>query len=192
MPPKVKITRQDILKTALALLKTDGNGAINARNLAAALSCSTQPIFSNFASMEELDEAIKQEAYTRYLSFIQSEIESEKYPKYKAFGMAYIRFAKEEKELFKLLFMCEREDKDLSPSADFKASVDILMEQNGITREKAELMHLEMWACTHGIGAMLATSFLSLDEELISRILTDIYQGLRARIITEEVYDACH
>lgn len=192
MPPKVKITRQDILKTALALLKTDGNGAINARNLAAALSCSTQPIFSNFASMEELDEAIKQEAYTRYLSFIQSEIESEKYPKYKAFGMAYIRFAKEEKELFKLLFMCEREDKDLSPSADFKASVDMLMEQNGITREKAELMHLEMWACTHGIGAMLATSFLSLDEELISRILTDIYQGLRARIITEEVYDACH
>lgn len=192
MPPKVKITRQDILKTALALLKTDGNGAINARNLAAALSCSTQPIFSNFASMEELDEAIKQEAYTRYLSFIQSEIESEKYPKYKAFGMAYIRFAKEEKELFKLLFMCEREDKDLSPSADFKASVDMLMEQNGITREKAELMHLEMWSCTHGIGAMLATSFLSLDEELISRILTDIYQGLRARIITEEVYDACH
>lgn len=192
MPPKVKITRQDILKTALALLKTDGNGAINARNLAAALSCSTQPIFSNFASMEELDEAIKQEAYTRYLSFIQSEIESEKYPKYKAFGMAYIRFAKEEKELFKLLFMCEREDKDLSPSADFKASVDMLMEQNGITREKAELMHLEMWSCTHGIGAMLATSFLSPDEELISRILTDIYQGLRARIITEEVYDACH
>ena len=192
MPPKVKITKQDILQTALTMLRADGNGAINARNIAAALSCSTQPIFSNFTSMEELDEAIMEEAYTRYQSFIQNEMESGKYPKYKAFGMAYIRFAKEEKELFKLLFMCDRKGKDLSPTADFKASVDMLTEQNGISREKAELMHLEMWSCTHGIGTMLATSFLSLDEELISRMLTDIYQGLRARLLTEEAQDACH
>ena len=34
-----------------------------------------------------------------------------KYPPYKASGMAYIRFAKEEKELFKLLFMRDRSDR---------------------------------------------------------------------------------
>ena len=31
-----------------------------------------------------------------------------KYPPYKASGIAYIQFAKEEKELFKLLFMRDR------------------------------------------------------------------------------------
>ena len=106
-------------------------------------------------------------------------------PQYKAFGMAYIRFAEEEKELFKLLFMRERQGKDIVPTLDFDASVEIIMKANGVTGEKASLMHLEMWTCVHGIGTMLATSFLSLDRELISNMLTDVYQGIRARHVLE-------
>ena len=60
------------------------------------------------------------------------------------------------------------------------------MQANGVSREIAELMHLEMWACVHGIGTMLATSFLSLDWELISNMLTDIYQGIRSKYAPEE------
>ena len=50
MPPKVKITKDDIIQTTLDLLRKNGDAAINARSLASALNCSTQPIFSNFAS----------------------------------------------------------------------------------------------------------------------------------------------
>ena len=39
--------------------------------------------------------------------------------------------------------------------------------------------HLEMWAYVHGIATMFATGFLDLDWELVSRMLTDSYQGLR-------------
>ena len=73
----------------------------------------------------------------------------------------------------------------MKPTADFEASVEMIMVANGISREYAELLHLEMWVCVHGIATMFATSFLELDEELISRILTDIYQGTRARILQE-------
>ena len=69
----------------------------------------------------------------------------------------------------------------LLPSADFSESVDMIMRANGISREQAELLHMEMWSCVHGIGTMLATSFLDLDEDLISRMLSDIYQGLIVR-----------
>lgn len=100
--------------------------------------------------------------------------------------MAYIRFAKEEKELFKLLFMCDRKGKELIPTPDFKASIEMIMTTNGICKEKAERMHIEMWTWVHGIGTMLATSFLSLEWELISDMLTDIYQGIRARHLSEE------
>ena len=55
--------------------------------------------------MDELREAVAESAYKLYLSFLKKESESGKYPQYKAFGMAYIRFAKEERELFKFLFM---------------------------------------------------------------------------------------
>ena len=186
MPPKVKITKQDIIQTALELLRKNGETSLNARSIAAELNCSTQPIFSNFRSMEELQESAKKAAYELYLSFLENEILDGKYPQYKALGMAYIRFAKEEKELFKLLFMCDREGKEVAPTEDFNISVDMIMQANGLSKEKAKLMHLEMWTAVHGIATMCATSFLSLDTELIGTILTDIYQGIRAKHISED------
>ena len=186
MPPKAKITKEDIIKTAVELVRESGEQALNARAIAASLNCSTQPVFSNFTSMEELHLATINAAYERYLGFIKREVESGKYPQYKAFGMAYIRFAKEEKELFKLLFMCDRKGKGLVPTFDFEVSVDMIMKANGIDKDKATLIHLEMWTCVHGIGAMLATSFLELEWELISNMLSDVYQGVRIKHLTME------
>ena len=187
MPPKVKITKEEIVRAAVALVRENGEEGINARAIAASLNCSTQPVFSNFATMDDLQEATLTAAYEIYFQFLKREVESGKYPQYKAFGMAYIRFAKEEKQLFRLLFMRDRQGKELTPSLDFEASVEMIMKANGITKEKATLMHLEMWACVHGIGTMLATSFLSLEWELISDMLTDVYQGIKARLLSEEM-----
>ena len=105
MPPKVKVTRQDIINAAADIVRSSGAEAINARTVAAALNCSTQPVFSNFATMDELRLAVVKRADEMCNEYIQREIDSGKYPAYKASGMAYIRFAKEEKELFKLLYM---------------------------------------------------------------------------------------
>ena len=180
MPPRVKITKESVTQAALELCRLGGSEKINARSIAAHLGCSTQPIFSNFENMEEVQNEVSARAYDAYLDFLRAEAESGKYPRYKAYGMAYIRFAKEEKELFKLLFMCDRSGKNLTTSPDFSESVEIIMEKNGLDRERAERMHLEMWALVHGIAVMLATSFLELSWECISDMLTDVYQGTRA------------
>lgn len=185
MPPRVKITKNDIIKTAVELVRTDGENSINARSIASVLNCSTQPIFSNFATMQQLKEAVIADAYCRYLGFLKNEAESGKYHQYKSYGMAYIRFAKEEKELFKLLFMRNRQGEDISPTADFDASIELIMNANAVTKEKATLMHMEMWACVHGIASMLATSFLSLEWELISDMLTDVYKGIQSGLLKE-------
>ena len=76
MPPKVKITREDIIKTAFLLVKEKGEQGINARAIATALDCSTQPLFSNFATMDELREAVTSAAYEHYLGFIKNEVTS--------------------------------------------------------------------------------------------------------------------
>ena len=192
MPPKVKVSQEEIINAAVEIVRASGAQAMNARTVAAALSCSTQPVFSNFATMEQLQEAVIAAAYACYLGFIQTEVESGKYPRYKAFGMAYIRFAKEEKELFKLLFMRDRSGEGLTPSPDFEESVQMIMGANGVSAETARLMHLELWTCVHGIGTMLATSFLSLEWEQISHMLTDLYQGIRARYLPEVTENGCH
>ena len=192
MPPKVKIAKNDIIETALELVRENGANSLNARSIASALNCSTQPIFSNFESMEDLENSVLAAAFNRYLGFISTGIKSGKYPAYKASGMAYVRFAREERELFKFLFMCDRHGEELKPTEDFESSVDMIMNANGCSRENASLMHLEMWVFVHGIATMLATSFLELDEELVSRMLTDVYQGVRARLAQEEDADGCN
>ena len=185
MAPKVKVTRDDVVNTALELIRAEGESALNARAIASALGCSTQPVFSNFATMEKLREAVIAAAYELYVGFLNDEANGGRYPQYKAMGMAYIRFAKEERELFKLLFMRDRTGEDLSPSPDFEASAEIIASANGIDIETARLIHLEMWTCVHGIGVMMATSFLMLDLELVSDMLSDVYLGIRERHLSE-------
>ncbi|MBQ4120914.1 MAG: TetR/AcrR family transcriptional regulator [Clostridia bacterium] len=94
MPPKVKVTKEDIIKTTLSLVREQGDAALNARNIANALGCSTQPIFSNFSTMDALRQAVIDEARKLFGDYINREVESGIYPTpYKASGMAYIRFA---------------------------------------------------------------------------------------------------
>lgn len=83
------------------------------------------------------------------------DMKSRKYPPYKASGMAYIRFAKEEL-------------KQLSKSVQ-----QIL----GLDEESAYLFHLEMWIYVHGIATMLVTSYLEWDEEFISGV---VQMGMRS------------
>lgn len=180
MPPKAKITKDGIINTAIEMVRQSGAQVLNARNLASALDCSTQPIFSNFSSMNELRFAVLKKADELYNGYIKSEIESQKYPPYKASGMAYIRFACEEKELFKLLFMRDRTDEESIEQIEFTDGMDqVAQKYTGLDEETAKRFHFEMWAYVHGIATMLATNFLELDFELVSQMLTDAYFGMR-------------
>lgn len=180
MPPKVKITKKNIVDAAVDIVRKSGTESMNARNIAAKLDCSTQPIFSNFSTMDELRLSVIKKAYELYQEYIKREIESEKFPPYKASGMAYIRFAKEEKELFKLLYMRDRTNEKAPQIIDFGDEIESLVQKNtGLDEENTKLFHLEMWAYVHGIATMFATEFLDLSWELVSRMLSDAYLGLR-------------
>ena len=188
MPPKSKISKNDILTTALDILRKHGEDGINARAIASSLNCSTQPIFSNYISMEELRQDVIKEAYSVYLDYQQDELAQNKYPPYKASGMAYIRFAKEEKELFKLLFMRDRSTEKINRGdRHLDSIIEIICKQTGLSREQAQKLHLELWIYVHGIAAMLVTDYLELDEDTVSEILTDAYEGIKTRFITMEV-----
>lgn len=180
MAPKIKTTREDIIKTAVEMVKTSGAESLGARALAGVLGCSTQPIFSNFQTMDELRLAVVHEADRLFQEYMKQEIESGKYPPYKASGMAYIRFAKEEKELFKLLYMRDRANEKIPENTELENEVETMVQDNtGLGGQDAKLFHLEMWAYVHGIATMFATGFLDLEWELVSKMLTDSYQGLK-------------
>ena len=191
MPPKVRIRKEDIVKIATDLVREEGEGAFCARKIAERLSSSTQPIFSNFPTMTDLFLAVHKEALGIYGEYVEREIASGKYPPYKASGMAYIRFAGEEKNLFKLLYMRERGGEEMpSEKESFDASALAVGKALGFDEETSRLFHLEVWSSVHGIAVMRATGFLDLTEELISSMISDIYLGLRARYAERRKTDA--
>ncbi len=186
MPPKVKVTKEDIINAAVEIVRENGAQAINARTVASVLNCSTQPLFSNFATMDELRLAVVEKADKICGDYIRREVESGIFPAYKASGMAYIRFAKEEKELFKLLYMRDRTNELIPESSELGDKMESVVQNNtGLSGTNAKLFHLEMWAYVHGIAAMVTTGFVDLDWELVSRMLSDAYQGLRKQYEVE-------
>ena len=107
MPPKCKFSKEKIVKAALDMTREKGIDSVTARALGARLGSSSRPIFSLFQSMQEVQEEVMKSADTMYQDYLKHGMSSGEYPVYKASGMAYIRFAKEEKELFKLLLMSD-------------------------------------------------------------------------------------
>ena len=191
MPRKTVILKEDIINAAVEIVRKDGYEALNARALANALGCSTQPIFSNFRNMEDLTRSIILRSLEIYNAFVAEEFKRpHDYPPYKTNGMAYIRFAMEEKNLFKLLFMRDRtNDYDPAEENTFYDVLPLIMKATGLNREQASLFHFEIWSAVHGIAVMVASSYYNADMELISGTLTDVYQGLLYRFRQKEGSD---
>lgn len=174
--------KKDILEAALRIVRAKGFDAVTARSLGAELGTSSRPIFSVFENMQDVQEAIICESNSLYQSYLKEDMSKGKYPPYKASGMAYIRFAREEKELFKLLFMRKRENVDVHDVSDeTEMLVDIICKQINIQRENALLFYLQMWAFVHGIATMIATEYYDWSEEECSRSLTNAYLSLKSK-----------
>ena len=188
MARTVSIHRQDIIDAAVELVRENGHEALNARALAERIGCSTQPIFSNFKSMDEVMDSVLETALELYNGCVSDSISSGKHePVYKAHGRAYIRFAMEQPNLFKLLFMRDRTN-DTNPveQSTFMAVLPLIMKATGLDEKQASLFHFEMWAAVHGIAVMAATSYYRLNDDLVSETLTDIYQGILYRFRNKE------
>lgn len=186
MPPKVKVTKEEILLAALDIVRKDGEESLNVRAVASKLGVSTQPVFSNYESMDALRADVTQYANMLYTQRTRELMASGSYTPYKASGMAYILFAREERELFKMLFMRNRDEKQKRENVFHDADyiIELIQKNLNISKEQANFFHLEMWTFVHGIATMYATNYLELDSDTVSMMLTDIYEGLKYRYTT--------
>ncbi|MDO4378151.1 MAG: WHG domain-containing protein [Erysipelotrichia bacterium] len=179
MPRNYLFTKGQIVEIGLQLIREKGMTALTARALGEKMGTSSKPIFSLFKNMEELKEEILVSADNLYQMYLQREMTAGKYSPYKASGMAYIRFAREEKHLFELLFMRNRSQEEIKSGKELKQIISIISESTGMSKKTAELFHLQMWIYVHGIATMIVTSYLNFEEAIISQMLSDIYNSLR-------------
>ena len=189
LPPKSKFTREEIIKAALFVVRSGGAEKLTARALGETLGSSPRPVFTLFDSMQQVRGEVIKKANEIYKGYIAKDMAEGRYPPYKASGMAYIRFAREERQLFKLLFMRDRSDEKLRDDRDELAPILNIIEKNtGLDRDRAYMFHMEMWIFVHGIASMIATGFLDWDMKIVESVLTDMYVGMRYRYCGEDIH----
>ena len=122
MPPKPKYTKEEIIAAAYELTREKGIDAVVAREVGKRLNTSSSPIFTIWSSMDELREEVRKLAKEKYRQYMDDIFDYS--PSFKEFGMRCVSFAAEEPNLFRLLFLSQREEH--SPYVRFKQEFEVI------------------------------------------------------------------
>lgn len=168
MPRTKRIEKQAILGAAADVIREKGQDALTVRNIAAMLGCSTQPLYYEFESVEQLRAELLPYVREHYLQFRCSN--------YKEFGRHFLNFARQEKELFRFVYLRRRDPGEkLLEDINFDETIRLLSQNLEMTPETARRMHHQMQMRCYGLGVMLATDYCEMSEEDIGRELTEFY-----------------
>ena len=181
MPPKARYTKEYIADIAYGIVRRDGLGALSARSLAAELGTSTAPIFTAFENIEEVESAVVERAEALYERYHREGLAMT--PQFKGTGIKYIQFAKDEPNLFKLLFM--RGDKRLEGSnylpKEYKYESEIreqVESDYGLSTDKARDIYNHLSIYTHGLAVLYAQGSCVFSDEEVSRLLSEMFFAL--------------
>ena len=195
MPPVRKITKEDIIKKSLFLVNEEGLTSLNARRLAKELMCSTQPIFSQFKNMEELNSAVVDEIYHIFDKYMLKE--NYNHLVYKDIGLNYIHFAKEYPNYFKILFQSDKKLKARSfveLTGPSKRIFETIQKQTGLSNEDVIKFHIKMWFYVNGIANLVSNNTceftdIDLDNFLKEQYLSMLLYEYKKGNIKKEVID---
>lgn len=194
MPPKSRFTKDEIAVVALDIVKEQGISALTAREVAKRLGTTVSPIFTTFKNMDEVKWAARELAMKEYEEYIG---DYRSYtPAFKRIGMMMVSYAIHQPEIFKLLFMQENK-KGLSFEDAMninghlgKMCMDIVQEENDVSKEDAKLLFEQMWIYTFGIASLCAMKVCDFTEEEIANRLGIVFISLLTRIKSGNKPDA--
>ena len=182
--PKVKITKDMIIKAAFSLLQEKGEGSLNARGIALQAKCSVQPIYSYYSNMEALIEDLYEYCRLQYLSFVERSADKDHY--FYGAGKSHITFARNEARLFKFLFMSSYTKvgsfQELVEQFGKKEVIEYIKSTTGLSEQNAKEIYTDMMLFTHGIAVMLATESAMLTDAEIYQKVDMAYQSFLEHI----------
>ena len=193
MPPKVKFTREEIIESAIELVRENGIEFLTSRELGKKLGVTARPIFTAFDNMNELKNELYERARTIYAEY-QNGFENYS-PAFKRYGRQIIYFAQKEPQLFKLLFMTQGDGNQpsfydaVTSSDDMDAVLDVLARDYQLDREKATRLVNILWIQVYGISVMLVQGVCYFTEEVISEMLSTVFIGAITALKSEKAQE---
>lgn len=180
MPPKARITKDMIVEAGFQIVRREGADSLNVRRIAAELKCSTQPIMYHYKTVDELKTSIYQAADSFHTDYIMQPDAKARNPML-AIGLHYIRFAHQEKYLFRFLFQSDKFRSmgipELIGGEEAGFLLEPLMQQTGLAPEKARAVFEPLFICVHGLASLLANNAMEFDEAHCIELLTTTFMG---------------
>ena len=182
MPAAKKVSKEEIIDAAVEVLRGGGFSAVNARSVAKKLGCSTQPIYFSFQSMDALKAALTERAIQRHTQRVRDSLRMHagNDSRYSSYGMGFVKFAAEEKQLFRWLYL---EGEQLGPYQNdvlLNEVIDVIVEEFGYAQDVARRFHQDMIYFSYGLAILANTDHLHLTEPELREAFRREFRALTA------------
>lgn len=181
MPTNVRITKNMIIDTAFDIARSGGLEDVSNREIASRLGCSIRPIYYQFKNTDELKGELYAKIEKYFYTYLMDNMRDD-IPPYKQVGINYIRFAREESHLFRILFMSET---NLLPMGfvtkdedDFRKLAKFIKFSTKLSDDDIKTFHVRMWLFAHGIASLVASNTVVFSDTQIEKLLSYEFQAL--------------
>ena len=186
MPRKQIYTKEKIIDRAYDYLRKEGLKNFDARNLSKEIGMSTMPIYSYFESMDFLLQEVQNKAKGLLIKYQMTNYTG---MNFLDMGIGYIKFALEETNLFRLLFL---EEKSLQQHWEelIESLFDLCIKEmkkvpflEGKSDQQLKELTFDIWVYTHGLASLLSAKVIKpIGEEDLVDLLQGIARGLLTRL----------
>lgn len=181
MPTTIRITKEMILNAAFDITRNEGIEKLSNREIAKKMNCSIRPIYYQFKNSEELYKALYNKINSYFYDFIMKNI-ADDIPHYKQIGINYIKFAQEETNLFKVLFMSPSRNLPntfvATDKTGFAGVVAAIKLSTHLSDKAIKSFHTKMWIFVHGIATLTVSRSFKFTDEQIKDLLSQEFQAL--------------
>lgn len=180
MPPTPKITKEMIVDAAFLIVQRDGINKVTARTISEQLNCSTQPVLYYFSTVEDIKKAVYEKADTYHTDYIMN-LENDYGNALLTIGMNYIKFAIEERNLFRFIFQSNEFSGasllDLLDAEELSPLFMVLQQQLEVSLDLAKEIFSTLFIFVHGYASLFANNQMLYDEEQLINALTKVFYG---------------
>ena len=179
MPRQPRFSKNDIVAAGLGIVRASGFEAISARALGKELGTSSSPMFTMFKDMNEVMDAIRTAVEKTFIARMNGV--TDYFPAFKEFGLRLVAFAKEDPNIFQMLFLGKDARPEIAESIA-RECLGVVEQGYGLTSEQSEFLFRQMWPVACGIAALCVKHPEDFSEEEVSKTLSYHFSGIMSII----------
>ena len=174
MPPRIKYSRDEVIKAAVSVVEENGLQSLTARSVAVSLGSSTAPVYHHFATMDDLALAVNRKTQRALLEYASRPYTDRVFLN---MGTGVAMFACEHRQLYRALML--EGDSYSDVVHEFVEILESEMTKDSrfasLSESERRVLLRKMWTFTHGLASLICVGLIKdCNQEFIIKTLVDV------------------